>query len=137
MMVSHFRHKPAFAMHQARMSPLRGRAPSLFGRSPAGCRLFPCLAFTLVLSACVIAPDQRHYPGGVVMVAPPVPREEVVGIAPEPGYVWLNGYWSWVGDRHEWVPGHWAAPRPGKHWVPHQWVRRGDGWRMKPGHWER
>jgi hypothetical protein len=100
-------------------------------------RWVPCLSIAVALGACVIVPDQRHYAGGVVMVAPPQPREEVIGIAPAPGYVWLNGYWGWVGDRHEWVPGFWAAPHPGRHWIPHQWVRQGDGWRMKPGHWER
>jgi hypothetical protein len=100
-------------------------------------RLASCLVLALGISACVIVPDQRHYAGGLVMVAPPPPREEVVGTAPEPGYVWLSGYWAWVGDRHEWVPGHWSASRPGRHWVTHQWVREGDGWRMKPGHWAR
>lgn len=96
-----------------------------------------CVFAAVTLSACVIVPDQRHYAGGVVLVAPPPPREEIVGVAPVPGQVWLSGYWGWVGDRHEWVPGHWAAGRPGRHWVPDQWVRQGDGWRMKPGHWAR
>jgi hypothetical protein len=89
------------------------------------------------LSGCVVVPDQRHYAGGVVMVAPPPPRVEVVDEAPTPGYVWLGGYWNWVGDRYAWAPGHWEARHPGQHWVVHQWVRQGDGWRMKPGHWER
>jgi hypothetical protein len=106
-----------------------------------GQRLMAGLASGLVLSTalagCVFVPDQRHYADGVVMIAPPPPRVEVVGVAPTPGYVWLAGYWNWVGDRHEWVAGHWAPPRPGHHWVAHQWVRQGDGWRMKPGHWER
>jgi hypothetical protein len=94
---------------------------------------------TLVLAApgCVVVPDQRHYVGGVVLVAPPAPLEEAAGAAPYPGYVWLGGYWNWVGDRHEWVPGRWSAPRPGRRWVAHQWVRQGDGWRLKPGRWER
>ena len=100
-------------------------------------RLASCLALAVVLAGCVIVPDQRHYAGGVVMVAPPPPREEITGAAPVPGYVWMGGYWNWVGDRHEWVAGHWAPPRPGRHWVGHQWVRQGDGWHMKPGHWER
>ena len=94
------------------------------------------MSLALVLSACIV-PDQRHDPGGVVMVAPPPPREEVIGTAPVPGYVWLGGYWSWVGDRHTWVAGHWEAPRPGQHWVASQWLRQGDGWRLKPGRWER
>ena len=89
------------------------------------------------LTGCVVVPDQRHYAGGVVLVAPPAPRVESIGVAPTPGYVWIDGYWNWVGDRHEWVPGHWTMPRYGRHWVAHQWMRRGDGWYLRPGHWER
>jgi WXXGXW repeat (2 copies) len=95
------------------------------------------VALSLALWGCVVVPDQRHNPGGVVMVAPPAPREEVIGVAPVQGYVWIGGYWSWVGGRHEWVNGHWAAGRPGYHWIAHIWVRQGDGWRMREGHWER
>jgi hypothetical protein len=94
------------------------------------------LCLSLALAGCVIVPDQRHYVDGVVMVAPPAPREEASGVAPVPGEVWLSGYWNWNGNRYEWIAGHWSAPRPGQHWVAHQWVRQGDGWRMKPGHWE-
>jgi hypothetical protein len=95
------------------------------------------LLLSTALVGCVVVPDQRHYAGGVVMVAPPEPRVEVYGTAPAPGYVWIGGYWDWVGGRHEWVSGRWSAPNPGHHWIAHQWVRQGDGWRMKPGHWER
>jgi hypothetical protein len=95
------------------------------------------LVASLALAGCVVVPDQRHYVDGVVMVAPPAPQAEVIGAAPIEGQVWLGGYWSWVGTRYEWTPGHWAAPRPGRHWVVNQWVRQGDGWRMKPGHWQR
>ena len=95
------------------------------------------LVLVVALAGCVVVPDQRHYADGVVMVAPPTPRVEVVGVEPTPGYIWVGGYWDWVGGRHEWIQGHWVAPKPGHHWVAHQWVRQGDGWRPKPGHWER
>ncbi len=91
------------------------------------------LTLAVAIAGCVVVPDQRHYPGGVVMVAPPPPRVEVIGVAPTPGYVWIGGYWNWVGDRHEWVAGHWAAPRAGYHWVPHALgARRRRSWRMRP-----
>ena len=55
------------------------------------------------LTACVVVPDQRHYVDGVVMVPPPPPRVEVIGVAPAYGYIWQGGYWAWVGGRHQWV----------------------------------
>jgi len=89
------------------------------------------------LGGCAVAPDQRHYAGGVVMVAPPAPEVEAIGEPPQPGFVWIAGYWNWVGGRHVWVAGHWQAGRTGYHWVAHEWVRQGDGWRLRPGHWQR
>lgn len=75
---------------------------------------------------------------GVVPVAPPPPQVEVIGVPPQPGFVWFGGYWNWVGGRHVWVNGHWAEGRPGYRWVPHEWVHDGHGgWRMREGHWAR
>ncbi|HEX4153331.1 MAG TPA: YXWGXW repeat-containing protein [Steroidobacteraceae bacterium] len=98
--------------------------------------LLGALAMTAI-PACVVTPDQRHYADGVVMVAPPAPQVEVVGTPPQPGYLWVGGYWDWVGARHQWVAGHWAPPRRGYHWVATEWVRQGDGWRLRRGHWQR
>jgi WXXGXW repeat (2 copies) len=95
-----------------------------------------CVLVSVALPGCVVVPDQGHYAGGVVMVAPPPPRVEVIGVAPV-GQVWIDGYWNWVGGRHVWVGGRWAAARPGYHWIAHTWVREGDGWRMRPGRWVR
>jgi hypothetical protein len=100
-------------------------------------RIAAGLILSMWCAGCVVVPDQRHYVDGVVLVAPPPPREEIVGEAPMPGYVWIAGYWNWVGNRHEWVAGHWVPPRQGRQWVQYQWVRQGDGWRLNPGHWER
>ncbi|HLW24147.1 MAG TPA: YXWGXW repeat-containing protein [Steroidobacteraceae bacterium] len=102
-------------------------------------RLFCCALLTggFGPAACVIAPDQVHMVDGVVMVAPPPPQPEESGSPPEPGFIWMSGYWSWVGTRHVWVPGRWSPPRRGYHWVAHQWVRQGDGWRLHGGHWAR
>ena len=99
--------------------------------------VFLYVALCASQAGCVVVPDQGHYPGGVVMVAPPAPRDEVIGVAPEAGFIWAGGYWNWVGGRHEWVSGHWVAGRPGYHWQQHAWVRSGDGWRMRPGRWVR
>jgi hypothetical protein len=91
----------------------------------------------MALTGCILVPDQGHYVSGVVLVAPPAPRVEVIGVAPSSGSVWIGGYWNWVGGRHVWVPGRWDRGRPGYHWEAHAWVREGDGWRMRPGRWVR
>jgi hypothetical protein len=92
---------------------------------------------SVTLTGCVVAPAPGYYAGGPVMVAPPPPQVEVVGVAPAPGLVWVGGYWNWVGGRHVWVGGHWGRGRAGYHWVPHAWVHERGGWRMHEGHWAR
>ena len=75
----------------------------------------------------------------VVMEAPPEPKREVVGVAPDESHVWVAGYWMRVDDRWVWVPGHWEArPRVGVAWVPGHWDRAANnrGWVWTPGHWE-
>jgi hypothetical protein len=93
---------------------------------------------TILLAGCVVAPVPvgGPYYGEPVMVAPPSPRVEYVGPPPVAGYLWIGGYWNWVGRRHEWVPGYWSAPRPGFVWVPHRWEREGDHWRQHGGRWQ-
>jgi hypothetical protein len=91
----------------------------------------------MTLSGCVVT-ARPAYVGETVMVAPPPPQEEVIGVAPAPGYIWFGGYWGWEGGRHVWVAGHWAAGRPGYYWAPHHWVQTRDGgWRLAAGHWVR
>ncbi len=75
--------------------------------------------------------------GDVVNVPPPAPQQEVIGVAPALGYLWITGYWGWNSGRHHWVPGYWSAPRQGHSWVPHRWERSGNGWRMNQGGWQR
>ena len=104
--------------------------PSIFG---AG------LALAATLAGCVVAPASRPYDYSYsepVLVAPPPPRVEYYGAPPVAGQIWIDGYWSWTGRRHEWVSGRWEAPRPGYTWVPHRWERDGDRWHQRGGRWE-
>jgi WXXGXW repeat (2 copies) len=97
-------------------------------------------ALSAALSACVVypyPPAHAYYVGGPVAMAPPPPVVETYGVAPTPGYVWIGGYWNWVGGQHVWVGGHWDAPRPGYRWEPHHWVHAGDGWHLAGGRWVR
>ena len=72
----------------------------------------------------------------VVRIGPPRAVAEHRVRAPGPGYVWVQGYQSWNGRSHVWVPGRWElAPRPHARWVPHRWVRRNGGWVLVEGRW--
>jgi hypothetical protein len=95
------------------------------------------LALTLSLVGCVVEPARVSYATGVVVTEPPAAVVESIGVAPVPGYVWIGGYWSWVGGRHVWVAGRWSEPRAGFRWAPHEWVRVKGGWRLREGRWER
>jgi hypothetical protein len=95
------------------------------------------LAGTLNLAMSEPAAAQLSVRAGIVLTAPPAPREEVRIAAPRAGYIWTDGYWNWVGERHVWVPGRWMEPRAGYVWVPHAWAREGRGWRLHEGYWRR
>jgi hypothetical protein len=91
----------------------------------------------LTLQGCVIT-ARPAYAGAVVTVAPPAPQVEVVGVAPQAGFIWFPGYWGWDGSRHVWHAGYWGAGRAGYHWVPHRWVEGPHGgYHMVEGHWAR
>lgn len=70
-------------------------------------------------------------------IGPPAVRVEAPPPPPQFGYVWAPGYWSWAGNRHVWVEGHYIAPRRGSVWIPDHWVQRGPHYRFVPGHWRR
>lgn len=72
----------------------------------------------------------------VVRSAPPATRYEVVGAAPFPGAVWIEGHWVWRFCGWRWVRGHWAArPWRGAVWNRGHWRETRRGWRWMPGHW--
>ena len=57
-----------------------------------------------------------------VTVAPPPLPVYVQPPCPEPGYIWIPGYWAWGPYGYYWVPGYWAlAPEPGLYWTPAWW----------------
>ena len=79
-----------------------------------------------------------EYPRRAVVVygAPPPVREEVVGVAPGPGYFWVRGHWAWREGRYAWVGGRWAAaPRAGVIWMDGHWENRGGSYVYVEGYW--
>ena len=99
--------------------------------------LAAALAATAWLAGCAVAPyDSYPVYGDPVYAEPPPPRVEYPGYAPVVGYLWIGGYWTWTGRRHEWMPGRWEAPRSGYRWVEPRWQRDGQQWRQMRGGWQ-
>jgi hypothetical protein len=70
---------------------------------------------------------------------PPPPRVVgVVGVAPGPGYVWIDGFYDLRGSAWVWVPGTWRRPPyPRAVWEKPRWERHGNGYRFHRGRWRR
>jgi hypothetical protein len=90
------------------------------------------VAISSVLAAC-----GGGYGYGFVAYGPPPPvAVGVVGVAPGPGFVWIDGYHVWQGGRYVWVPGRWARPpHRGATWVRPEWRQEGRGWKFHQGRW--
>ena len=87
----------------------------------------------LVLAAC----SSRAAVGYYRPLPPPPPRAfGVIGRSPGPGFVWLDGYHDWYGNRYVWVPGRWVRPpRASAVWVPGRWAPRGRNHVWVRGYW--
>ena len=75
--------------------------------------------------------------GDVVYVsyAPPPERVEVIGPAPGPSYLWMDGYWRWGGSSYDWTPGRWVVVEHDRHWHHGRWHHNRSGWFYEEGHW--
>lgn len=55
---------------------------------------------------------------------------------PEPGLIWMPGYWAYGPDGYYWVPGAWVpAPYAGALWTPGYWGWENDMYYWHPGYW--
>jgi hypothetical protein len=77
--------------------------------------------------------------GGVfisVNIAPPVLPVYVQPPCPEPGLIWVPGYWAYDEDGYYWVPGTWVpAPYEGALWTPPYWGWDNGLYMFHPGYW--
>ncbi len=96
-------------------------------------------ALALVAGGCAVAVRGPLPLGPVVYVdrAPPAPYNEVVTVAPGPGYVWIGGYHGWTGRDYVWNRGYWTLPARGyTRWSPGYWHRDGRGHYWIAGRWQ-
>jgi hypothetical protein len=77
-------------------------------------------------------------PAEVIVVRQPLPPRVVEVVpAPQPGMIWISGYYAPRGGRWEWVRGHYERPpRQGAVWVPpHHNERGSDRVEFSMGFW--
>ena len=68
--------------------------------------------------------------------APPPMRREYRTARPEPGYIWIGGYWDLDGDRWAWRRGRWDRPESRDvRWIRPVYRGEGGGYRYEPGHY--
>jgi hypothetical protein len=91
---------------------------------------------TLVAAGALLSPGfSSAAPDVVSDTSPPAPRVEREPPHRD-GYVWAPGYWEWNGRFFQWNSGTWILERRGKHWVADRWDPIGDRWQYVRGHWE-
>ncbi len=81
---------------------------------------------------CCVEEERVAY----VRSAPQPTAEEVVEVAPGPGYVHIRGHWGWDGSKYVWVKGRYARrPTARAAWVEGHWQSSAQGWYWEEGHW--
>jgi hypothetical protein len=83
--------------------------------------LMPALALAALTALPALA-SAGVFIGVSVNFAPPPLPVYVQPPCPEPGYLWVPGYWAWDDGDYYWVPGTWVLPpRVGFLWTPGYW----------------
>jgi hypothetical protein len=106
------------------------------------------LSFTLLLSGCTVGFRAQGSRGGVivrppvptVMVSagpPPPPPPQLMGMAPGPGFVWVDGHWGRRSGNWAWVDSGWRRPpRRGARWTSGRWSPQPSGvYAWRDGRW--
>jgi hypothetical protein len=106
-------------------------------------RLFTAGLFAVILSVGAMAPlsaanAQLDIVVRVDVEPPPLPVYDQPPI-PEPGYLWVPGYWAWDDDvGYYWVPGTWVLPPESELlWTPGYWGWDDGLYLFHPGYWGR
>jgi len=69
--------------------------------------------------------------------APPPAKIENPGTPPEPGDLWMPGYYvHYARTGYQWNDGQWEAPRPGFHWDAPRWEKYNAKWIFTAGSWQ-
>ncbi len=99
------------------------------------------LCFALVFLAAVTlalpSVSQAQVAVGVsIRIGPPALPVYSQPYCPDPGYIWVPGYWAYGPDGYYWVPGTWVLPpEPGLLWTPGYWAFADGFYVWHRGYW--
>lgn len=89
---------------------------------------------------CVVRGHGSAYvsaPVAVVEVESEPPPPRVVHYQPRPGFIWIEGRWTWSGGNWVWADGYYERERVGYIYAPGRWERRGRRHVWVDGRWNR
>lgn len=90
----------------------------------------------MALGSCLIPATASAGVFISVRIGPPVLPVYVQPPCPQPGYMWVPGYWAYGPMGYYWVPGVWVAPpRVGFLWTPGYWGFVGGIYSWHEGYW--
>lgn len=98
----------------------------------------PLLAGLAMAAALAFSHPAKAMVSISVRFAPPPLLVYEQPMIPEPGYLWVPGYWAWDGDIDDyyWVPGQWVLPPfSGAMWTPGYWGWRDGVYFFHRGYW--
>ena len=99
-------------------------------------RLICLLLLAIGMLAVPVQSRAQVAVGISVRIGPPVLPVYVQPICPEPGYIWVPGYWAYGPDDYYWVPGTWVEPpEVGLLWTPGYWGWQDGLYVWYPGYW--
>jgi len=98
---------------------------------------FICSLLLVVGLLTIPVPSRAQVAVGIsVRIGPPALPVYAQPICPEPGYIWVPGYWVYGPDGYFWVPGTWVVPpEVGLLWTPGYWGWENDFYVWHAGYW--
>jgi hypothetical protein len=68
---------------------------------------------------------------------PPADKTEDKPASPGFGYIWVSGYWDYIGGQYVWRNGRWVQGKPDYEYVRARYEYDGKGWTFHRPHWKK
>ncbi len=98
-------------------------------------KIFALLTLLMLCAAPILSRAAVDVNVSVNFAPPEIPVYEQPPL-PDPGYLFVPGYWAWDGTDYYWVPGTWVEPPVGGMlWTPGYWGYQDGFYAWNDGYW--